>query len=76
MANNSNKAGDATEELRPAALDQDELTDNELETVAGGWCGNDLRPRFPIPMPGPVDPLRGVALGNGLHLPAIQKVFR
>ncbi|MFQ3583845.1 MAG: hypothetical protein SNJ85_02760 [Cyanobacteriota bacterium] len=76
MANNNKKAWDSAEELRPASLNQDELTDNELETVAGGWCGNGLRPRFPIPMPGPVDPFRGVSLGNGLLLSAVQKVHK
>jgi hypothetical protein len=65
-------AWNTSKQMDPADLTQAELTDSELETIAGGWCGNELHPAFKVPIPRPADPTRAVLIG--LLLPAVQKV--
>jgi hypothetical protein len=37
-----------------------EVEPAELDTVAGGWCGSEVRNRFPVP-PTPPDPLMNMS---------------
>ncbi|MGF1575370.1 MAG: hypothetical protein ACFCU9_05405 [Cyanophyceae cyanobacterium] len=71
MADNNLMARQTVGQMDSADSTQAELTDDELETVAGGWCGNELHPAFKVPIPRPVDPFRSV--GIGLQLPSVHK---
>ena len=71
MADSDLMAWNTSEQMDSADLTPAELTEDELETLAGGWCGNELHPAFKVPIPRPGDPFRSV--GIGLQLPSVHQ---